>query len=91
MTLTALTQAGSNIVIASGVSNSSLHILNHRLPPLGIVARFVESGNAEDVRRSINANTKAILVESLCSKSLTVADIEALAGVAHEEGVPLVV
>ncbi len=91
VTITALAQTGSNIVVASNVSDSSVHQFRYRLPPLGIDARFVKSGQIGHVRQAIDDNTKGIFVESISSKDLLVSDIEALAAVAREAGVPLIV
>lgn len=91
MTLTALAKHGDNIVVASSVSQDSSHTFRHRLPPLGIRARVVEDGDVDGVRKAIDENTKAVFVESISSENLLVADIEALASVAHDGGVPLVV
>jgi O-acetylhomoserine/O-acetylserine sulfhydrylase-like pyridoxal-dependent enzyme len=74
-----LAQYGSNIVVASNLSEISAHQFKHRLPPLGITARFVESGNVNEVRKSIDHNTKALFVESISTKDLLIADIEAMA------------
>jgi O-acetylhomoserine/O-acetylserine sulfhydrylase len=91
ITIAALAQAGSNIVVASSVSESSENQFRHRLPPLGITARFVESGLAGHVDKAINEHTKAVFMESMSSPELLVSDIEHLAAVAHKAGVPLVV
>jgi O-acetylhomoserine/O-acetylserine sulfhydrylase len=91
MTITALAQAGSNIVVASHVSNASVQLFKYRLPPLGITMRFVESGDVELVKQAIDENTKGVFVESISSAELLVSGIEAFAAVAHEAGVPLIV
>ena len=91
MTVTTLAQHGSNIVVASSVSESSAYQLKYRLPPLGITVRFVEDGGLERVRSAIDQNTQAVFIESLSIDGLVVADIESLALIAHENGVPLIV
>ncbi|PMD39042.1 O-acetylhomoserine sulfhydrylase [Hyaloscypha variabilis F] len=91
MTIIAVAQAGSNIVVASSVSESSVNQFKYRLPPLGITARFVDDGNINHVEQAINEHTKAVFVESVSSIDLLVSDIRALATVAHKAGVPLVV
>lgn len=91
MAVAALASVGSNIVVASSVSDASAHQFKDRLPPLGITARFVESGDINEVRKLIDKHTKAVFVESISSTDLRVSDIEALAKVAHENGVPLIV
>lgn len=91
MAVTALASIGDNIVVASNVSDSTAHQFKDRLPPLGITARFAEHGYIDAVRNLIDENTKAVFVESISSTDLRVANIEALAKVAHDNGVPLVV
>jgi O-acetylhomoserine/O-acetylserine sulfhydrylase len=89
-TITALAQAGSNIVVASTVSESSERQFKYRLPPLGITARFV-SGEAGHVEQAIDDHTKAVFVESISSTDLVVSNLNFLADLAHKAGVPLVV
>ncbi len=60
-------------------------------PRLGIGVRFVESDDPEDFRKAIDSKTKAVYVESIGNPRFNVPDFEALAKVAHEAGVPLVV
>jgi len=91
MAITALAQAGSNIVVASSLSESSSNQLRYRLPPLGITARFVENGKTDHVKRAIDEHTRAVFIESVSSTELLVSDIKDLAAVAHKAGVPLVV
>jgi O-acetylhomoserine/O-acetylserine sulfhydrylase len=86
-----LAQAGSNIVVASNVSDSSAHQFRYRLPPLDITAQFVESGEIGQLKQAIDENTKGVFVESISNSDLLVSDIEALASLAHEAGVPLIV
>lgn len=89
-TITALAQAGSNIVVASNVSESSVRQFRYRLPPLGITARFV-NGDVGHVEQAVDDQTKAVFVESISSSDLVVSDLKVLAAVAHKAGVPLVV
>ncbi|TVY13216.1 Homocysteine synthase [Lachnellula arida] len=91
MTITALAQAGSNIVVASQVCDGSRNVFRYRLPALGITVRFVESGDVELIGRAIDGDTKGVFVESISSTDLLVSDIAALAAVAHDAGVPLIV
>lgn len=91
MTITALSQAGSNIVVASQVCEGTKNVFRYRLPRLGITVRFVESGDVDLVGQAIDGNTKGVFVESISSTDLLVSNIAALATVAHEAGVPLVV
>jgi O-acetylhomoserine/O-acetylserine sulfhydrylase-like pyridoxal-dependent enzyme len=60
-------------------------------PKLGIKTKFVQSENPEDFRKAIDANTKLIYVESIGNPQFRVPDFKALADIAHEAGIPLVV
>jgi len=91
MTITALAQAGDNIVIASPACDLSRTIFKNRLPPFGITVRFVESGDVDYIRQAIDGNTKGVFVESISSTDLLVSDISTLAVVVHDAGVPLIV
>jgi O-acetylhomoserine/O-acetylserine sulfhydrylase len=90
VTITALAQTGSNVVVASTVSESSARQFRYRLPPLGITARFVSS-EAGHVEQAIDDHTKAVFVESVSTPDLLVTDLKTLAAVAHKAGVPFVV
>lgn len=58
---------------------------------MGITTKFVQSDDPEDYRKAIDENTKMVYVESLGNPQFTVPDFKALADVAHEAGIPLVV
>jgi len=90
MTITALASKGSNIIAASKISESSEQQFKYRLSALGIETRFVESGDVELIRKAVDQNTKGVFVESI-SSDLVVSDIQVLATVAHDAGVPLIV
>jgi O-acetylhomoserine/O-acetylserine sulfhydrylase-like pyridoxal-dependent enzyme len=77
--------------VASHVSQTTAHQLKHRFPPLGVDARFIDDGEVAKVRSAIDEDTKAVFVESLSTERLVVANITALAAVAHENGIPLIV
>jgi O-acetylhomoserine/O-acetylserine sulfhydrylase-like pyridoxal-dependent enzyme len=90
ITITALASTGDNIIVASQISESSSQQFKYRLSTLGIETRFIESGDVDLIRQAIDENTKGVFVESI-SSDLIVSDIKALATVAHEAGVPLIV
>jgi len=56
-----------------------------------MIARFVDGGNTNHVLQAIDEHTKAVFIESVSSTELLVSDTNALADVAHQAGVPLVV
>lgn len=91
LTITTLAQAGENIVSGSALYGGSYNQFKVTLPRLGIKVKFVEGDDPEDFRRAIDTNTKALYVETIGNPGFNVPDFEALAKVAHEAGVPLIV
>lgn len=83
-----LAQRGSNIVVASSISESSTHTFKCRFPALGITCRNSET---EQIVQEIDNKTAFVFVESLPSDKLLISDIESIAAAAHSKGVPLVV
>jgi O-acetylhomoserine (thiol)-lyase len=78
------------------VSTTSLYggtynLFHYTLPRLGITVRFVDADDFDGLRAAINAKTRAVYTESLGNPKLDVADIEKLAQIAHENGLPLVI
>jgi O-acetylhomoserine (thiol)-lyase len=63
----------------------------HLLPSLGVTVRFAKSDQPADIAALIDADTRAVFCESVGNPAGNICDIEALAGVAHDHGVPLVV
>lgn len=61
------------------------------LPRLGVTTKFVNGDKPEDIAAAIDDKTKAVYVESIGNPRYNVPDFEAIAKVAHEKGVPLVV
>ncbi|OKL57336.1 hypothetical protein UA08_07424 [Talaromyces atroroseus] len=91
MAITGLAMAGENIVAAATVSEDVYTHFKFRLPAIGITVKFVDINDAEAVRKAIDEQTRAVYIESISSVGLEVADIETIATVALEAGVPLVV
>ncbi|HEY1614333.1 MAG TPA: aminotransferase class I/II-fold pyridoxal phosphate-dependent enzyme [Rhizomicrobium sp.] len=86
-----IAQAGSNIVSLPQIYGATYTLFNSFLRGQGIDARFAASDSAADVERLIDGNTRAVFCESIGNPAGNVADIEALAEVAHRHGVPLIV
>lgn len=91
MALTGLAGAGDNIVAAATVSEDAYTHFKFRFPSIGIAVKFVDINDVEAVRGAIDEKTRAVYIESISSIGLEVADIEAIASLASETGVPLVV
>ncbi|NKB42338.1 MAG: aminotransferase class I/II-fold pyridoxal phosphate-dependent enzyme, partial [Ilumatobacter sp.] len=91
LAITTLAQAGDEIVSSSYLYGGTYNQFKVALPRLGIDVKFVEGIDPDDFRAAIGPNTKALYVESIANPGFVVADLPALAEVAHEAGIPLVV
>ncbi|MBI4803979.1 MAG: O-acetylhomoserine aminocarboxypropyltransferase/cysteine synthase [Desulfovibrio sp.] len=87
----AITQAGQNIVSGSNLYGGTVTLFAHTLKRFGIEVRFVESADPENFAAAIDANTRLIFIESIGNPRCNVDDFEAIAKVAHDHGLPLVV
>lgn len=91
MAIAALAMAGENIVAAATISEETYGLFKYRLPTQRITVKFVNINDTDSVRDAIDDKTRAVYIESISSIGLEIADISAVASVAHEAGVPLVV
>ncbi|MDE2380281.1 O-acetylhomoserine aminocarboxypropyltransferase/cysteine synthase family protein [Bradyrhizobium sp.] len=82
---------GGNIVSVPQLYGTTHTLLSHILPRQGIVGRFAESDRPEAIEKLIDENTRAVFAETIGNPAGNVCDIEALAGIAHAHGVPLIV
>jgi O-acetylhomoserine (thiol)-lyase len=85
------TAAGENIVSSSNLYGGTYNQFKVTFPRLGINVKFVESDDPADFTRTIDAKTRAIYIETIGNPRLNIPDIAALAAVAHDEGIPLIV
>ena len=90
-TIINLAQKGDHIVSAKNIYGGSYNLLAHTLPQYGISTTFVDVFDLGEVRAAVQENTKAIYIETLGNPNSDVVDIEALAKIAHENKIPLVV
>jgi O-acetylhomoserine (thiol)-lyase len=86
-----LAELGSNIVSVPQLYGTTHTLFAHIFPRQGIEGRFAETDQPDAVARLIDKNTKAVFCESVGNPAGNVCDIEQLARVAHEHGVPLIV
>lgn len=86
-----IAEAGDNIVSSSQLYGGTYNLLAHTLPQSGIETRFADGRNPSSFGDLIDARTKAVFVESVGNPLGNVVDIEAIAKVAHNHGVPLIV
>lgn len=83
--------AGDEIVSASALYGGTYNLFATTLPKYGINTVFVDVKDPENFRAAITPKTKAIFAETIGNPSLDVLDIEAVAKIAHEAGIPLIV
>jgi O-acetylhomoserine (thiol)-lyase len=91
LVITTLAGAGDEIVSTTSLYGGTYNLFHYTLPRLGIVVRFVDADDFDGLRAAINEKTKALYTETLGNPKLDVADIEKLAAIAHEAGIPLVI
>lgn len=89
--INALAHAGDNIVSTSLLYGGTYNQFKVFLPRLGIHTKFVDGDRVEDIAAAIDDKTKAVYVESIGNPKYNVPDLEAIAKVAHEKGVPVIV
>lgn len=86
-----LAKAGEHIVASKTIYGGTYNLLEHTLTDYGITTTFVDVNNLDEVRSAIRENTKAVFIETLGNPNSNVADIEAIAKIAHENKIPLVI
>ncbi|MFN5854921.1 MAG: O-acetylhomoserine aminocarboxypropyltransferase/cysteine synthase family protein [Pseudanabaenaceae cyanobacterium] len=91
LAIATIAQAGENIVSTSYLYGGTYNQFKVTLPRLGINVKFVDGDNPEDFRKQIDENTKALYVETIGNPQFNIPDFEALAAIAHENGIPLIV
>lgn len=91
MAIAALAMAGENIVASATISEETYTMFKYRLPTQGITVTFIDINDTDSIRNAIDEKTRAVYIESISSLGLQIADISAVASVAHAAGVPLVV
>ena len=83
--------AGDEIVSASTLYGGTYNLFSVTLPKLGIKTVFVDPDDPENFRKAINSKTKAVYIETIGNPGINIIDIEAVAKIAHENGLPLII
>lgn len=83
--------AGDEIISSSSLYGGTYNLFSNTLAKLGIKVHFVDSSDPENYRKYINDKTKALYAETIGNPQGNVLDVEALANIAHENGIPLIV
>ncbi len=90
-TILNLARAGDNIVSSASLYGGTYNLFQWTLPKIGITTRFVDGSSPANFAPAIDANTKAIYLETIGNPRLDVPDLAAIADVAHAHGIPLIV
>jgi O-acetylhomoserine (thiol)-lyase len=83
--------AGDEIVSAAGLYGGTYNLFHYTLPKVGINVKFVDANDPEKFRNTITDKTKALFAETVGNPSLNTLNFEAVAAVAREAGIPLIV
>lgn len=86
-----LAKAGDNIVASNYLYGGTYNLFHHTFARMGIEVRFVDSSDPQNAANAIDENTKAIYTETIGNPKNNVDDFEALAKVAHDNGLPFIV
>jgi len=86
-----LAQSGDEVVSSSTLYGGTYNLFHHTLPKLGIKVVFVDPSDPEHFRAAITERTKAVYGEIIGNPKLDVLDLEAVAAIAHANGIPLII
>lgn len=91
LTINALCAQGDNIVSSASLYGGTFTQFAVQFPRLGITTKFAKNDTPEAIEAMIDDRTRVVYIETIGNPSYNVADLPALAAVAHKHGIPLVV
>jgi O-acetylhomoserine (thiol)-lyase len=91
LAITNLAQAGDNIVSTSFLYGGTYNQFKVQFKRIGITVKFVDGDKPEAFEKQIDANTKALYIETIGNPRFNIPDFEAIAAIAKKHGVPLIV
>ncbi|WP_305046967.1 homocysteine synthase [Geoalkalibacter sp.] len=86
-----IARAGDNIISTSYLYGGTYNLFRHTLARMGITVKFVDSSNPANIAAAIDAQTKAVFLETIGNPKNNVDDFRAIADIAHAQGVPVIV
>ena len=86
-----LMRPGNDIVAANKLYGGSINQFGHAIRKFGWSATLVDPDDPENFRKAIGPQTRALFIENLANPGGVVVDTAAVAGIAHEAGIPLIV
>ena len=90
-TVLALAANGGHIVAQKTIYGGTFNLFEHTLPQYNIETTFVDAHNLAEVEGAIKENTRAIFLETLGNPNSDIPDIDAIAELAHKQGLPVVI
>ncbi len=91
LAIVTLLGAGDHIVASASLYGGTINLLTHTLPRFGITTTFVKPRDLDGLRAAIKPNTKLVIGETIGNPGLEVLDIPAVAKIAHDAGIPLLI
>jgi O-acetylhomoserine/O-acetylserine sulfhydrylase len=91
LAITNIAEAGDDIVSSSKLYGGTFNQFKVTLPRLGIATKFVEKDDLAEWKRAIGPKTKALYAETIGNPGYDIPDLEALAALAHEHKIPLII
>ena len=86
-----IAKCGDNIISSNFLYGGTYNLFKHTFARMGISVKFVDSSDPANIAAAIDANTKAVFVETIGNPRNNVDDFKAIAKVAHDNGLPLIV
>ena len=89
--IAAITSAGQNIVSTTYLYGGTITLFHHTLKRFGIEVRFVDSSDPKNIEKAIDKNTRLVYSEAIGNPKNNIDDFEAIAAIAHKNGIPYIV
>jgi O-acetylhomoserine (thiol)-lyase len=83
--------AGDNIISSTDLYGGTYNLFRHTFPKLGVNVRFVDARDYEGFRTAADERTRAVFLEMIGNPRLDVLNLERIAAIAHEQGLPVIV
>jgi O-acetylhomoserine (thiol)-lyase len=84
-------QTGDEIVSSASLYGGTYNLFHYTFPKMGIDVKFVDPSNVDNFKKAITPQTKAVFAETIGNPKLDTLDIEVVAKVAHDAGLPLII
>ena len=91
LALLTLARAGDEIVSSASLYGGTYTLFHYTFAQMGVTVKFVDPADPENFRKAITPKTKAVYAETVGNPKLNTLDITAVAAIAHENGIPLVI